>query len=63
MADILRAADINALRGTVAELEGVRAVVHGFFLLNVPDSEALDLQLPVFDAVYRYCQELVVRQP
>src|SRR6266704_1921064 len=59
MADILRAADINTLRGTVAESEGGRAIVHGFFLLNVPDGEALALQLPVFDALYRYCQELV----
>lgn len=62
MADILRAADINTLRGTVAESEGVRAVVHGFFLLNMPDGEALTLQLPMFDALYRYCQELVSRQ-
>ena len=62
MADILRAADINTLRGTVAESEGVRAMVHGFFLLNVPDGEALALQLPMFDALYRYCQELVSRQ-
>jgi hypothetical protein len=62
MADVLRAADINSLRGTVAESEGVRAVVHGFFLLNLPDGEALTLQLPMFDALYRYCQELVSRQ-
>jgi len=62
MADILRAADINSLRGTVAESEGVRAIVYGFFLLNLPDGEALTLQLPAFDALYRYCQELVSRQ-
>jgi hypothetical protein len=63
MADILRAADINSLRGTVAEAEGIRAVVHGFFLLNVPDDEALAWQLPVFDALYCYCQEVVSRPP
>ena len=51
-----------AERKEVAESEGVRAVVHGFFLLNVPDGEALTLQLPLFDALYRYCQELVSRQ-
>jgi hypothetical protein len=61
MADILRAADINTLRGTVAEAEGVRAIVHGFFLLNLPDGESLALQLPVFDALYCYCQALVLR--
>jgi hypothetical protein len=61
LADILRAADIPKLRGTVAESEGVRAVVHGFFLLNVPDGEALALQLPVFDALYRYCQDVASR--
>jgi hypothetical protein len=63
MADIMRAADITAMRGTVAEAEGVRAVVHGFFLLDLPDGEALALQLPVFDALYRYCQEMVSREP
>jgi hypothetical protein len=60
LADIMRAADIHALRGTLPEAEGVRAIVHGFFLLNRPDAETLALALPAFDALYRYCQEQAV---
>jgi len=59
MADIMRAADVSALRGAQPESEGVRAVVHGFFLLALPDPQALALQLPAFDALYRYCQDAV----
>lgn len=61
MADIMRAADVKALRGTQPEGEGVRAIVHGFFLLDLPDEQALQLQLPVMDALYRYCQEQAAR--
>ncbi|MBI5878662.1 MAG: chromate resistance protein [Chloroflexi bacterium] len=57
MADIMRAADVSAQRGAQPESEGVRAIVHGFFLLDLPDPQALDLQLPALDALYRYCQE------
>jgi hypothetical protein len=41
--------------------EGVRAIIHGFFLVDMPDGEALALQLPVLDALYRYCEEAVSR--
>lgn len=59
MAAVMRAADVRALRGTLPESEGVRAIVHGFFLLDLPDEQALQLQFPVMDALYRYCQEQV----
>jgi hypothetical protein len=62
LADIMRAADIRTLRGTFPESEGVRALVHGFFLLNRPDAETLALALPAFDALYRYCQEVVRKE-
>lgn len=62
LADIVRAADINTLRGTLPESEGVRAIIHGFFLLNLPDHETLALELPLFDALYRYCQEQVQKE-
>ncbi len=62
MADIMRAADINALRGAQPESEGVRAIVHGFFLLQRPDPQALELQLPLFDGLYRYCQDAIAKR-
>ena len=61
LAGIVRAADIRELRATVPEAAGLAAVLHGFFLLNRPDAETLDLELPLFDALYRYCQEQVIR--
>ena len=62
VADIMRAADISGLRGQHPESEGMRAVVHGFFLLNRPDRETLQLAMPLFDALYRYCQEQVAQK-
>src|SRR5262245_15391669 len=61
LADIVRAADIRGLAIDAPEADGVRAIVHGFFLMNLPDGDALERQYPLFDALYRYCQEQVAR--
>lgn len=55
LADIVRAADMR--NSDAEEGSGLRAIVHGFFLMNLPDNDALELQYPVFDALYFYCQE------
>lgn len=57
LADIVRVADIRGLALDVPEAAGLRAIVHGFFLMKLPDQEALERQYPLFDALYRYCQE------
>ena len=59
LADIVRQADIRSFGQTIPEAEGLRAIVHGFFLMEIPDQETLALELPVFDALYRYCQDQV----
>jgi hypothetical protein len=61
LADIMRAADIRGHAVHPAEADGVRAIVHGFFLMALPDQEALTLQYPVLDALYRFCQEQTKR--
>ena len=59
LADIVRAADVNVLRGSVPEAEGLRAIVHGFFLRELPDQQAIDLQMPMFEALYHYCWDKI----
>jgi hypothetical protein len=55
----VRATDIEGSKAEVPETRGLRAIVHGFFLLERFDAEAVALQLPLFDALYRYCRERV----
>lgn len=56
LALIVREADIGGDATASPEAAGFRAIVHGFFLLNMPDSDTLRLELPIFDALYRFCQ-------
>ena len=56
LALIVREADIRGDASVSPEAPGFRAIIHGFFLLNMPDSDTLKLELPIFDALYRFCQ-------
>jgi hypothetical protein len=56
LALIVREADIGGDGSVRPEAPGFRAIIHGFFLLDMPDSERLRLELPIFDALYRFCQ-------
>ena len=62
LADIIRTADIRGSRNDVPEAAGVAAIMHGFFLLQEPDPVTLERELPLLDALYRYCQEQVARR-
>ncbi len=54
LADIVRAAD---KKGNMPEAAGLMAIVHGFFLMHLPDDEMLRLEAPVFEALYFYCKQ------
>ncbi|MCB0188421.1 MAG: chromate resistance protein, partial [Caldilineaceae bacterium] len=54
MADIVRAADRKLTEP--AEGAGVAAMSHGFAMLELADEEVLRLQLPMWEALYAYCQ-------
>ena len=54
LADIVRAAD---KKGSMPEAAGLMAIVHGFFLMHLPDDDVLRLEGPVFDALYQYCRQ------
>lgn len=57
MAAIVRAADRKLAEP--AEGAGVAAISHGFAALDLPDDEVLRLQLPMWEALYAWCQTKV----
>jgi hypothetical protein len=61
VADIVRGADHARSPDAPPEADGLRALTHGFFLLNLPDLESIDRQAPMFDALYAYCQQRAAR--
>lgn len=55
---IVRGADTGAPSLT-PEASGLEAIAEGFRLVYQDDLEQLDRELPVYDALYAYCQQLV----
>ena len=54
---IVHAADVPADIDTVPEGRGLRAIAHGFaLLLGRDDRRKLELESPVYDALYAWCQ-------
>ena len=59
MAAIVHGADISKGLDTTSESAGLLAIAHGFALLPVDDQRQLELELPVYDALYAWCEEQV----
>ena len=59
LARIVHGADVRADRDITPESRGLLAVAEGFHMLGLDDHESLRLQLPVYDALYRWCREKV----
>ena len=56
LARIVHGADIPADVGIVAEAAGLQAIAHGFAAFCSDDGRKLDLEFPVYDALYAWCQ-------
>jgi len=58
LAKIVRGADarVTGITDSVPESAGLEAAATGFRLLAVDDVENLNLQFPLYDALYRYCR-------
>jgi hypothetical protein len=56
LARIVHGADIAADVGIVPEAAGLLAVAHGFAAICQDDQRKLELELPVYDALYAWCQ-------
>lgn len=56
LAQIVHGADIKADVGIVPEAAGLQAVAHGFAAICSDDHRKLELEFPVYDALYVWCQ-------
>ncbi|HEY5989394.1 MAG TPA: chromate resistance protein ChrB domain-containing protein [Streptosporangiaceae bacterium] len=60
LAEIVHAADIAQDRDSSPEGPGLYAIAHGFALTHgTQDHTKLDLETPMYDALYAWCQEQV----
>jgi hypothetical protein len=56
---IVHGADIAEDRDATPESRGLLAIAEGFSYLNLGDQRQLELSLPVYDALYAWCQRQV----
>jgi len=59
MARVVHGADVAEDRDATPQSPGLLAIADGFAALGMPDEEQLRLELPVYDALYAWCQEQV----
>jgi len=58
LAEIVHAADISEDRDSSPEGAGLAAIAHGFAILHGrEDHKKIDLETPMYDALYAWCQE------
>jgi hypothetical protein len=57
LALIVRAADIKGQEHAAAEGLGLRAIAEGFATMDISDTERIDKQKPLYDALYEYCRK------
>jgi hypothetical protein len=56
LAKIVHGADVAADVGIVPEAPGLQAIAHGFAHVCPDDHRKLELEFPVYDALYAWCQ-------
>ncbi len=59
LARIVHGADIATDRGATPQSPGLMAIADGFAELGLEDQRQLELELPVYDALYAWCQREV----
>ena len=59
LARIVHGADVAEDRNATPESAGLLAIADGFALLGVDDQRQLELELPVYDALYAWAKEQV----
>jgi len=61
LAKVVHGADVSEDRDATPQSRGLEAIADGFALLDVDDQRQLELELPVYDALYAWAQEQVAR--
>lgn len=56
LAGIVHGADVSTDVGIVPEAAGLQAIAHGFAAICSDDHRKLDLEFPVYDVLYAWCQ-------
>jgi hypothetical protein len=56
MAKVVHGADVSADADATPQSRGLEAIADGFFLLDVDDQRQLELELPVYDALYAWAK-------
>lgn len=57
MARVVHGADVSEDIDITPQSAGLLAIADGFALLGVPDQRQLELELPVYDALYAWAQQ------
>ena len=63
LARIVHGADIAADVGIVPEAAGLQAIAHGFAAICQDDQRKLELEFPLYDALYAWCEAKEAGQP
>src|SRR5579859_834555 len=62
LARIVHGADVTADIGLTPEAAGLKAIAHGFAMVHgVEDHRKLELETPLYDALYAWCQHEVAK--
>ena len=62
LAQIVHGADVSADVGITPEAAGLKAIAHGFAMLHGnEDHRKIQLETPLYDALYAWCQHEVAR--
>jgi hypothetical protein len=61
MARVIHGADVADDRDATLESRGLLAIADGFALLDIEDQRQLELELPVYDALYAWAKEQVAK--
>jgi|SRR5215213_9008107 len=56
LAKVVHGADVSEDRNITPQSRGLEAIADGFALLDVDDQRQLELELPVYDALYAWAQ-------
>ena len=59
LAPVVHGADVSEDRDLTPQSRGLEAIADGFALLDIDDQRQLELELPVYDALYAWAQHQV----
>jgi hypothetical protein len=62
MARVVHGADVSEDLDATPQSAGLQAIADGFALLGIPDQRQLDLELPVYDALYAWAQHQLSKE-